>query len=71
MRAYFVARYGEWILLKPEATGVNYAIYIVPPLLLLAGAGVIVVLLRRWTRAGAMQPAGGAPLPMATTEADE
>lgn len=61
VREYFVARYGEWILLEPQPTGFNATIYVVPPLLLLVGAVVIVVLLRRWTRAGATQPAG-APL---------
>lgn len=51
VRAYFVARYGEWILLQPKATGFNVAVYIVPPLLLLGGAAVVVLLVRRWTRA--------------------
>jgi len=58
VREYFVARYGEWILLEPRPTGFNATLYLVPPLLLLGGAVVIVVLLRRWTRAGAAQPAG-------------
>ena len=58
VREYFVARYGEWILLEPKPTGFNAMVYVVPPLLLLGGAAVIVVLLRRWTRAGAAQPAG-------------
>jgi cytochrome c-type biogenesis protein CcmH len=58
VKLYFVGRYGEWILLKPEPTGANYLVYVVPPLLLLVGAWLVVVLLRRWTRAGAMQPAG-------------
>ena len=51
VREYFVARYGEWILLKPKAGGANAAVYLLPPLLLLAGAALVVVLLRRWTRA--------------------
>lgn len=56
VRAYFVARYGEWILLKPKAGGANAMVYLLPPLLLLAGAALIFVLLRRWTRASRTSP---------------
>ncbi|HEY8468197.1 MAG TPA: cytochrome c-type biogenesis protein CcmH [Longimicrobiales bacterium] len=50
VKAYFVARYGEWILLDPPARGLNLAVYILPILSLLGGAVVVVVLVRRWTR---------------------
>ncbi|HEX7090203.1 MAG TPA: cytochrome c-type biogenesis protein [Longimicrobiales bacterium] len=50
VKAYFVARYGEWILLDPPARGLNLAVYVLPVLSLLGGAVVIVVLVRRWTR---------------------
>ena len=33
---YFVSRYGEWVLLKPKQEGLNWIIWIVPPLVLLA-----------------------------------
>lgn len=46
---YFVARYGEWILLEPEAHGVNLLVYLLPPLALLVGGVVVVVAVRRWT----------------------
>jgi len=61
VRQYFVGRYGEWILLKPETTGFNRVVYVVPPLLLLLGAGLVVLLVRKWTRApaGPPAPAGG------------
>jgi cytochrome c-type biogenesis protein CcmH len=50
VKEYFVGRYGEWILLRPTARGFNYAVYLGPPLLLLAGGAFLFVLLRRWTR---------------------
>ena len=34
---YFVSRYGEWVLLKPKQEGLNWIIWIVPPLVLLLG----------------------------------
>ncbi|MFQ5678108.1 MAG: cytochrome c-type biogenesis protein CcmH [Gemmatimonadota bacterium] len=57
VKAYFVARYGEWILLKPTARGVNLAVYVLPPLLLLAGALLVRNRLRRWrAAAGSAEP---------------
>ena len=50
VRAYFVGKYGEWILLEPKASGFNLIVYVLPWLALLAGLGVIVFVVRRWTR---------------------
>lgn len=52
VKEYFVRGYGEWILLEPRAEGFNLAVYILPVVLLVAGAALIVVLTRRWSRAG-------------------
>lgn len=60
VKAYFVSRYGEWILLEPKMTGLNVALYALPVLLVVVGLGLVVFLVRRWTR-----PAGAdaGPLP--------
>jgi cytochrome c-type biogenesis protein CcmH len=50
VKAYFVDRYGEWILLKPTARGVNLAVYALPALVLLLGAAFLLVRLRDWAR---------------------
>ena len=34
---YFVSRYGEWVLLKPKQEGLNWVIWLVPPIVLLLG----------------------------------
>ncbi|MGO9831303.1 MAG: cytochrome c-type biogenesis protein CcmH [Myxococcaceae bacterium] len=47
IRAYFVARYGEWALLEPSAHGVNWLVWLLPGAVLLLGAVVIARLVRR------------------------
>ena len=49
VKSYFVARYGEWILMAPEKHGFNWIVYALPLLVLAGGAWVLVVALRRWT----------------------
>lgn len=50
IRAYFVARYGEWILLEPKMTGLNYVLYLLPVITVVGGLILIVFLVRRWTK---------------------
>lgn len=47
IREYFVARYGEWVLLQPKAEGVNLLVWLGPVALLLGGAYVISRQVRR------------------------
>lgn len=49
VQAYFVDRYGEWILLRPEAQGFNLVVYILPVLGLLVGGGLVFRTVRKWT----------------------
>ena len=49
IQAYFMARYGEWILLKPRRTGLNLVLYALPIALVVGGLILVIVLVRRWT----------------------
>jgi len=49
VKDYFVARYGQWILMTPPAAGFNWLVYSLPAVVLVIGAGMLVVLVRRWT----------------------
>lgn len=51
VKAYFVSKYGEWILLEPKPAGMNLAVYLAPFVLLLGGGALIVVMVRKWTKA--------------------
>lgn len=60
VRAYFVSKYGEWVLLEPKPEGFNLAVYALPVMALLLGGGVITMSVRRWTRQGEGQVEGDA-----------
>ena len=44
---FMVARYGEYVLLRPPARGANLVLWLAGPVLLLAGGGIAVAYLRR------------------------
>jgi cytochrome c-type biogenesis protein CcmH len=49
IKAYFVSKYGEWILLEPAMSGLNIALYVLPVLLVIGGLVFVVFLVRKWT----------------------
>ncbi len=66
IRAYFVARYGEWILLEPKPQGLNLLVWILPFVFVGGGLWVIARKARPTGTGGAPANADGA-----TTEDDE
>jgi cytochrome c-type biogenesis protein CcmH/NrfF len=50
--AYFVERYGEWILLKPTAQGFNWTVWLLPILMLAGGLFFVIMTARRWVEQG-------------------
>lgn len=45
-----VAQYGVAVLGRPPADGFNLTVYILPPAILILGAGILIVTLPRWRR---------------------
>jgi cytochrome c-type biogenesis protein CcmH len=47
---YFVHRYGEWVLLNPRATGVNWLVWVGPTMAGAVGFVVLLSVVTRWRR---------------------
>jgi cytochrome c-type biogenesis protein CcmH len=58
IKDYFVAQYGDRVLAMPPAHGLNWLVYIIPPLAILAGIFIIYSAFRAWKK----------PLTAATTD---
>jgi cytochrome c-type biogenesis protein CcmH len=67
VRAYFVDKYGEWILLTPRATGFNLVVYLVPLAAILLGGVIVWRAVKRFT---ASAPDGAADQSRPASEPD-
>jgi len=50
IKDYFVAQYGDRVLAMPPAHGLNWLVYIIPPLAILAGIFILYSAFRAWKR---------------------
>jgi cytochrome c-type biogenesis protein CcmH len=66
VRAYFVTKYGDWILLSPPRSGFTLLVWVVPFVALAIGLVLVVVTVRRWSRAP--QPAASSQIDPAVRE---
>lgn len=57
VKQYFIAKYGEWILLEPKASGFNLVVYLLPLVVVVVGGLVIWRAVKKWT--GPVEPADG------------
>lgn len=48
IKQYFVDQYGDRVLAEPPRTGLNWLVYIVPPVAFLGGAYLLVTGIRKW-----------------------
>ncbi len=68
IKDYFVQQYGGRVLGTPPAKGINWLLYIVPFLIIIAGIYVLYRAFRSWRRS--VQPAN-IPLPVPNLPADQ
>ncbi|HEX3802758.1 MAG TPA: cytochrome c-type biogenesis protein CcmH [Solirubrobacteraceae bacterium] len=66
IKAAMVAQYGPEVLARPPASGFNLTVYILPPVIFLAGLGLLAYTLPKWRarsrRAAATRLAAATPL---------
>jgi cytochrome c-type biogenesis protein CcmH len=48
IKTYFVAQYGDRVLAQPPASGLNWLVYLIPPLAIIAGIYILYRALRAW-----------------------
>ena len=65
VRAYFVDKYGDWILLAPPRRGFTLLVWVVPYVAALLGLALVAFLVTRWTR---RRPPAPAPIDPAMRE---
>lgn len=59
IKQYFVDNYGARVLSEPPRTGLNWLVYILPPVFILAGAFFLFRSFRAWTKPRAVAAAPG------------
>jgi cytochrome c-type biogenesis protein CcmH len=50
IRQYFVDQYGDRVLATPPARGLNWLVYVIPPIAILSGAFILFRTLRTWIK---------------------
>lgn len=68
VKAYFVSRYGEWVLLSPPTRGFSLLAWVLPLAVLGGGLGGTLLLLRRWSQRGVTNDEGAAEIDAETLE---
>lgn len=50
IKAYFVSKYGDWVLLAPPRRGFSLLVWVLPFVVAAAGLVLVLLVLRRWVR---------------------
>jgi cytochrome c-type biogenesis protein CcmH len=68
IKAYFVDKYGLWILLEPPRQGFSLLVWVVPYVGLLGGLVLVGLVVRRWSRRPRAAPVEARPVDEATRQ---
>lgn len=72
IKQYFVDQYGDRVIGVPPARGLNWLVYIVPPIAILAGAFILFRAFRAWRAIpAASAPTAALPASSASTQTDD
>jgi len=53
IKQYFVVQYGARVLAEPPRTGLNWLVYVLPPVIILTGAIFLLRAMKMWTKPAA------------------
>ena len=56
IKQYFVVQYGARVLAEPPRTGLNWLVYVLPPVIILTGAILLLRAMKMWTKPAAKVP---------------
>ena len=59
IKDYFVAQYGDRVLATPPARGLNWLVYVIPPVAILAGVFILYRAMRAWKAPASAPPVSG------------
>jgi cytochrome c-type biogenesis protein CcmH/NrfF len=71
IKNYFVEQYGERVLGTPPVKGINWLVYLIPPLAMLAGGFIVYKALRTWKPTESQGDTGIAPASKSETNLTE
>jgi len=58
IKDYFVLNYGARVLSEPPRTGFNWLVYVIPPMVIVAGVFILFRAMRSWTHSSETSPPG-------------
>ncbi len=70
IKQYFVQQYGARVLATPPAAGINWLVYILPPIIILVGAFILFRAMRSWQQQSRARDSGS-PSPASQPPSDE
>lgn len=66
IKQYFVTQYGARVLAEPPATGINWLVYVLPPVIILAGAFILFRAMSSWMKLARQKSSAEPPPPDAS-----
>jgi len=70
IKQHFVDYYGARVLSEPPRTGFNWLVYVIPPIIIVAGAFVLFRALRAWSQTSASETDNASEAEAGTDEED-
>lgn len=56
IKTYFVNQYGDRVLASPPARGLNWLVYVIPPVMFIAGGYILYRAMRSWRKSSPSSP---------------